>query len=156
MPILLSIPFQPAAKITAKIRDQGKLPPARTRHRPGQRPLHERVMFGERVDWAILSGPLALHRAKRFWWSGYAIAGVCGLRVILFAAPRRFCFGQPELSGGAGQSGASSWHRHCAIPQAAVGDQPAPALFPRPQGGSMTGGCSHGPVTVASRTGRPG
>ena len=60
MPILLSIPFQPAAKIATKIRDQGKLPPARTRHRPDQRPLHERVMFGERVDWAILSGPLAL------------------------------------------------------------------------------------------------
>ncbi|MBD0864962.1 MAG: hypothetical protein GDA36_04810, partial [Rhodobacteraceae bacterium] len=66
----------------------------------------------------------------------YAIAGVCGLRVILFAAPRRFCpiaaiasrascFGQLELSGGA-----SSWHRHCPIPQAAVGDQSAPAVFP--------------------------
>ncbi|MBD0865843.1 MAG: hypothetical protein GDA36_09705, partial [Rhodobacteraceae bacterium] len=35
-------------------------------------------MFGECFDLAILSGPLALHRAKRFWWSGYAIAGVCG------------------------------------------------------------------------------
>ncbi|MBD0865207.1 MAG: hypothetical protein GDA36_06135 [Rhodobacteraceae bacterium] len=26
-----------------------------------------------------------------FWWSGYAIVGVCGLRVILFVTPRRFC-----------------------------------------------------------------
>ncbi|MBD0866381.1 MAG: hypothetical protein GDA36_12725 [Rhodobacteraceae bacterium] len=35
-------------------------------------------MFGESFDLAILSGPLALQRAKqrakRFWWSGYAIA----------------------------------------------------------------------------------
>ncbi|MBD0864634.1 MAG: hypothetical protein GDA36_03005 [Rhodobacteraceae bacterium] len=37
-------------------------------------------MFGGSFDRAILSGPLALHRAKRFWWSGYVIAGVCGLR----------------------------------------------------------------------------
>ncbi|MBD0864929.1 MAG: hypothetical protein GDA36_04610 [Rhodobacteraceae bacterium] len=29
--------------------------------------LRERVMFGGSVDLAILSGPLALHRAKRFW-----------------------------------------------------------------------------------------
>ncbi|MBD0866278.1 MAG: hypothetical protein GDA36_12175, partial [Rhodobacteraceae bacterium] len=38
--------------------------------------------FGGSVDLAILSGFLALHRvkhqAKRFWWLGYAIAGVCG------------------------------------------------------------------------------
>ena len=67
-------------------------------------------MFGERFDLAILPGPMALHRANRFWWFGHAIAGVCGVRVILFVAPRRFCliaaiasrafcFGQPELSG---------------------------------------------------------
>ncbi|MBD0866258.1 MAG: hypothetical protein GDA36_12065 [Rhodobacteraceae bacterium] len=69
-------------------------------------------MFGGSVDLAILSGPLALQRAKqwakRFGWSGYAIAGACGLRMILFAVPRRFCpiatsaswafcFGQPEI-----------------------------------------------------------
>ncbi|MBD0864926.1 MAG: hypothetical protein GDA36_04595 [Rhodobacteraceae bacterium] len=45
------------------------------------------------VNLPILSGSLALqrakHRAKRFWWSGYAIAGVCGVRVVLFAAPRQ-------------------------------------------------------------------
>ncbi|MBD0865780.1 MAG: hypothetical protein GDA36_09345 [Rhodobacteraceae bacterium] len=37
---------------------------------------------------------LALDRAKRFWWSGYAIyaiVGICGLRVILFVTPRKFC-----------------------------------------------------------------
>ncbi|MBD0866473.1 MAG: hypothetical protein GDA36_13250 [Rhodobacteraceae bacterium] len=48
-------------------------------------------MFGERFDSVILFGPLDLQRAKRFWWLCYAIAGVCGVRVILFAAPRRFC-----------------------------------------------------------------
>ncbi|MBD0864512.1 MAG: hypothetical protein GDA36_02310 [Rhodobacteraceae bacterium] len=32
-------------------------------------------MFGGSCDLAILSSPLALHRAKWFWWSGYAIAG---------------------------------------------------------------------------------
>jgi len=52
-------------------------------------------MFGEHFDLAILSGPPSLqqakHRAKCFWWSGYVIADVCGLKVILFAAPRRFC-----------------------------------------------------------------
>ncbi|MBD0865677.1 MAG: hypothetical protein GDA36_08795, partial [Rhodobacteraceae bacterium] len=48
-----------------------------------------RVIFDGSFDLAILSDPLALKRAKRFWWSGYAIAGVCGVRVILFAAPRR-------------------------------------------------------------------
>ena len=36
-----------------------------------QRPLRERVMFGGSLDLAILSGPLALQRAKRFWWSGF-------------------------------------------------------------------------------------
>ncbi|MBD0866631.1 MAG: hypothetical protein GDA36_14130 [Rhodobacteraceae bacterium] len=67
-------------------------------------------MFGGSFDLAILSAPLALHRARRFWWSGYAIAGVCGVRVMLFAAHRRFCpiaasasrascFGQPETIG---------------------------------------------------------
>ncbi|MBD0866028.1 MAG: hypothetical protein GDA36_10740 [Rhodobacteraceae bacterium] len=35
-------------------------------------------MFGGSVDLAILSDSLALHRAKRFWWSGYAMAGICG------------------------------------------------------------------------------
>jgi len=54
------------------------------------------------------------------------------------------CSGQPELSGGA-----SSWHKHCSIPQAEFGDLPAPALFPSPQG-AMTGGRSHDPVTVAT------
>ncbi|MBD0865961.1 MAG: hypothetical protein GDA36_10365, partial [Rhodobacteraceae bacterium] len=80
-------------------------------------------MFGGGFDLAILSGPLAF----------YAIAAVCGLKVILFTAPRRFCpiatitswvscFGQLKLSGGA-----SSWHRHCSTPQAAFADPPAPA-----------------------------
>ena len=55
MPILLSTPLQPAAKI----RDRVKLPPAWARHRPGHRPLRERVMFVGRFDLAILSGPLA-------------------------------------------------------------------------------------------------
>jgi len=58
---------------------------------PYQRPLRERVTSGGSFDLATLSGPLALQRVKRFWWSGYAITGVCGVRVILFAAPRRFC-----------------------------------------------------------------
>ncbi|MBD0865401.1 MAG: hypothetical protein GDA36_07255 [Rhodobacteraceae bacterium] len=55
-------------------------------------------MFGERVDLAILSGPLACslalhrakHRAKRFWWSVYAIAT---------SASWAFCSGKPEISG---------------------------------------------------------
>jgi len=46
-------------------------------------------MFGGSFDLAIRSAPLALHRAKhqakQFWWSGYAVAGICGLRMILFA-----------------------------------------------------------------------
>ena len=65
---------------------------ARTDHR---KPLRERVMFGGNVDLAILSGPLALPgltAGKAVLVAGfYAIAGVGGLRVILFAAPRRFC-----------------------------------------------------------------
>ncbi|MBD0864783.1 MAG: hypothetical protein GDA36_03805 [Rhodobacteraceae bacterium] len=76
---------------------------------------------------------------------------VCGTPQVLpdrhhiaTSASWTFCFDQPELSGGA-----SSWHRHCAIPQAAVGDQHAPALFPGPQG-PMTGGRTHDPVTVAT------
>ena len=81
MLILLSIPFQPVAKITAKIMDQGKLPPARTRHRPGQRPLHERVMFGERVDLSILSGPLALPGLT----AGKAFLGGRVMRLPVFA-----------------------------------------------------------------------
>ncbi|MBD0865729.1 MAG: hypothetical protein GDA36_09075 [Rhodobacteraceae bacterium] len=44
-------------------------------------------MFGGNFDLAILSDPLALQRAKRFWWSGYAIVGVYGLRSV----PHRFC-----------------------------------------------------------------
>ena len=30
------------------------------------RPLRDSVIFGERLDLAILSGPLAIQRAKRF------------------------------------------------------------------------------------------
>ncbi|MBD0866274.1 MAG: hypothetical protein GDA36_12145 [Rhodobacteraceae bacterium] len=41
-------------------------------------------MFGGNVDLVILSGLLALSGLTSgravFWWSGYAIAGVCGLR----------------------------------------------------------------------------
>ncbi|MBD0866505.1 MAG: hypothetical protein GDA36_13420 [Rhodobacteraceae bacterium] len=52
-------------------------------------------MFGERFDLATLSGPLALPgltagKAVLVIWF-YAIASVCGLRVILFAVPSRFC-----------------------------------------------------------------
>ncbi|MBD0865653.1 MAG: hypothetical protein GDA36_08655 [Rhodobacteraceae bacterium] len=52
-------------------------------------------MFGGSFDWAILSGPMALPgltsgKAVLVVWV-YAIAGVCGLRVILFVTPRRFC-----------------------------------------------------------------
>ncbi|MBD0864700.1 MAG: hypothetical protein GDA36_03365 [Rhodobacteraceae bacterium] len=63
-------------------------------------------MFGGRCDLAILSGPLALQRAKRFWWFGYAIAAI---------AIWVFCFGQPELSGGA-----SSWRKHLLNPSSGV------------------------------------
>ncbi|MBD0865375.1 MAG: hypothetical protein GDA36_07100 [Rhodobacteraceae bacterium] len=60
--------------------------------------------------------------------------------MILFIAPRRFCpiaaiaswvfcFGQPELSGGA-----ASWHRQCAIPQAAFGESACPRVVPEPAG----------------------
>ncbi|MBD0865793.1 MAG: hypothetical protein GDA36_09425 [Rhodobacteraceae bacterium] len=102
-------------------------------------------MFGERFDFAIPSGPLALHRAKhwakRFWWSGYAIAGVCGVRggatqvlpdrhqrqlgVCSLASPDY----RAVLDRGIGIA-----HN----PEAAFGDQPTPALFRSPQG-SMTG-----------------
>ncbi|MBD0866117.1 MAG: hypothetical protein GDA36_11235 [Rhodobacteraceae bacterium] len=98
-------------------------------------------MFGGSFDLAILSGPMVLQRAKRFWWSDYLIAGVCRLRVILFAAPRRFCliatstswafcFDQHELSGGA-----ASWHRHCSIPQVVFGGPPAPRFSEARRGG---------------------
>ncbi|MBD0864237.1 MAG: hypothetical protein GDA36_00815 [Rhodobacteraceae bacterium] len=69
------------------------------------------------VDLAILSGPLALPCLT----SGKADPhSFCPIAVI---ASQVFCFGQPELSGGA-----ASWHRHCATPQAAVAVQPAPAF----------------------------
>ncbi|MBD0866129.1 MAG: hypothetical protein GDA36_11310 [Rhodobacteraceae bacterium] len=104
-------------------------------------------MFGGSFDLAILSGPLALPgltsgKAVLVVWV-YAIAGVCGLR----DAPRRFCpiaaitswafyFSQPELSGGA-----LSWHRHCAIPQAAFEDSlpPAPQSRRNPRQGGGVG-----------------
>ncbi|MBD0864430.1 MAG: hypothetical protein GDA36_01870 [Rhodobacteraceae bacterium] len=121
-------------------------------------------MFDGSVDVAILAGPLALHRAK---WPYIGQSGFNGLVMRLpvvagcGAVPRRFCpiatgasrvfcFGQHELSGGA-----ASWHRHCPIPQAVLGIQPAPALFPGTQG-SMTGSRSHDPVTVVTAPEHPG
>ena len=56
----------------------------------------------------------------------------------------------PKLLGGA-----SPWHRHCSIPQAAFADPHAPALFPGTQG-AMTGGRLHDPVTVATAPEHPG
>ncbi|MBD0864137.1 MAG: hypothetical protein GDA36_00255 [Rhodobacteraceae bacterium] len=98
-----------------------------------KRPLRDSVICGERADLAILSDPLALKRVKRFWWSGYAIAGVCGVRVILFAAPRRWparnierCFIVPK---------------HCSIPQTAFGDQPAPAFISAQSKAGRRGRC---------------
>jgi len=44
--------------------------------------------------------------------------------------------------------------KHCSIPQAVFGDQPAPAFSPGSQG-LMTGGFSHDPVTVATAQGIP-
>ena len=106
-------------------------------------------MFGGNVDLAILSGPLALHRARRFWWSGYAIAGVCGAGCARLPSAPVGCFVLASPNYRAAR------HRgivHCAIPQAAFADQSAPALFRSPQG-LMTGGCSHNPVTVATPAG---
>jgi len=34
------------------------------------KPLRDNVIVGGSFDWTILSGPRALHLAKRFWWSG--------------------------------------------------------------------------------------
>ena len=52
-------------------------------------------MFGESFGLAMLSDPLALPgltsgKVVLVVWV-YAIVGVFGLRMILFAAPRRFC-----------------------------------------------------------------
>ncbi|MBD0865239.1 MAG: hypothetical protein GDA36_06320 [Rhodobacteraceae bacterium] len=44
--------------------------------------------------------------------------------------------------------------KHCSIPQAVFGYLPAPAFSPGSQG-SMTGGFSHDPVTVATAQGIP-
>jgi len=48
--------------------------------------------------------------------------------------------------------------KHCSIPQAAFADPPAARVFPKPaevDHGRMTGGRSHGPVTVATAQGIP-
>ena len=111
-----------------------------------KRPLRDSVICGERADLAILSDPLALKRVKRFWWSGYAIAGVCGVRVILFAAPRRFCSiaaiakrafcsGQPEILSGASscQNTAQSLKQRLEI------SLPPPSLVRNPRQGGGVG-----------------
>ena len=118
-------------------------------------------MFGGSFDLAILSGPLALPgftagKAVLVVWV-YAIAGVCGVRVILFTAPRRFCpiatiaswvfcSDQPEISGAvhvkAALHCAKAVLKHCSTFQAAFGDQPAPAFFP----GTQVPACALGPV----------
>jgi len=87
-----------------------------------KRPVRERVMLGAEA----LIGPFC---PLRWSYNGQSGFGGRVTRLPVFAG----CFGQPALSGGA-----SSWHRQCAIPQAAFGVQPAPALFPSPQG-LMTG-----------------
>ncbi|MBD0866628.1 MAG: hypothetical protein GDA36_14110 [Rhodobacteraceae bacterium] len=91
-------------------------------------------MFDERFDLAILSGPLALPGLT----SGKAVLVVrlCDSRClrgrfcpIAAIASWTFCFGQPELSGGA-----SSWHRHCTIPQAAAWSSACLRVFRRHAG----------------------
>ena len=60
-------------------------------------------------------------------------------------------FGQPEqLSGGA-----SSWHRHCAIPQAAFEDQPAARVVPGHAGVDDGRSFAHDPGMVATAQGVP-
>ncbi|MBD0865675.1 MAG: hypothetical protein GDA36_08785 [Rhodobacteraceae bacterium] len=108
------------------------------------------MIVGERFDLAILSGPMALHRARRFWWSG-AIAGVYRLRVILFAVPCGFCpicFGSPNYR--------AVRHRGIGIaqPSSGVCRSACPAFFPSPQG-SMTGAVLYDPVKVATAQGIP-
>jgi len=59
------------------------------------------------------------------------------------------CFGQPELSGGA-----SSWHKHCSIPQAAFADQPTPHFSEARRGRSWVSR-SHGSRHGGNRAGHP-
>jgi len=91
--------------------------------------------------------------------------------VILFAVPRRFCliaaiaswascFGQPEILGAVQAKAAR--HHAIGIAQSLkrrLQIRLSPR-FPRPAGvddkGSMTGGCTHDPVTVATMQGNPG
>ncbi|MBD0864569.1 MAG: hypothetical protein GDA36_02640 [Rhodobacteraceae bacterium] len=67
---------------------------------------------------------------------------------IAASASRAFCFGQPELSGGA-----SSW-QSSAQSESGVWKSAYPRVVPRLAGvdgaGSMTGGRTHDPVTVAT------
>ncbi|MBD0864911.1 MAG: hypothetical protein GDA36_04520 [Rhodobacteraceae bacterium] len=130
-------------------------------------------MFGGSVNWAILSDPLALQRAKqlarRFWWSGYAIAGVYGLKMILFAALASSARLPPSPVGRFVLASLASPNyrarcrpkkmRHRGIGSAQSLKQRLElslplALFPSPQG-SMTGGYSHDSVTVATTQGIP-
>ena len=86
----------------------------------------------------------------------YAIAGVCGLRVILFAAPRGFC----PIAAIASRVFDYRAALHCGIGIAqSLTRRSEFSLHPRCSPGtqgSMTGGCSHDPVTVATAQGRPG
>ncbi|MBD0864819.1 MAG: hypothetical protein GDA36_04000 [Rhodobacteraceae bacterium] len=91
-------------------------------------------MFGEHFDLAILSGPLALHRAKHwakwFWWSGYAIVGVCGAgSARLPPAPAGcFVFASPNYRAarhrGIGIAQSLNQHLEFSLPR----------VFPKPAG----------------------
>ncbi|MBD0864899.1 MAG: hypothetical protein GDA36_04455 [Rhodobacteraceae bacterium] len=99
-------------------------------------------MFVGSLELAILSGPLALQWAKRFWVVWLCD---CRLRVNLFTAPRRFCSGV---------------HRAKVLLNLSSGVwiSAYPRIFPKPAGvddGRMTGGRSHEPVTVVIAQGIP-
>ncbi|MBD0866541.1 MAG: hypothetical protein GDA36_13625 [Rhodobacteraceae bacterium] len=107
-------------------------------------------MFGGSFDLAILSGPLALHRAKRFWWSG-----LCDCRCLR----GRFCLiatiSPPSPVGHVFWPAARTirWcfivPKHCSIPQAVLGVQPAPAFFRNTQGVDDGWLFAYDPVTIA-------
>ena len=101
---------------------------------------------------AILSGPwpyLTLHRAKRFWWSGYAIADVCGAGSARLPPLPVGCFvlANPNYRAvrhrGIGIAQPRKRRLEFSLP---------PRFFPGTQG-SMTGGRSHDPVTVVTTQG---
>ena len=135
---------------------------------PCQFPVKQRIKTSARLLFLGVSAqsghylwPAALAAGRRVaWGGGYAIARVCRVRVILFAASSRFCpmaaiaswawvLARPKYRARSRPKRRFIVPKHCSTLEAALRDQPVEALLGLPQRAAPRR-LPHDPVAVCA------